>query len=75
MSHTSRTLRPLLRWVRIIAGSLVATVIYSALRESEAFVLLVQVVLLPVLILTGISMWQQARLRKLLGRSCGAQAR
>lgn len=75
MSNPNRTLRNLLRWFHIVAGSLVATVIYSPLRESEAFVLVVQVALLPVLILTGISMWQQARLRRLLGRSRGGQTR
>lgn len=73
MSNTSRTLRLLLRWIHLVSGSLVATVIYSPLRESEAFVLLVQIILLPVIILTGISMWQQARLRRLLGRSSGGR--
>lgn len=75
MTNTGRTLRLLSRWVHLVAGSLVATVIYSPLRESEAVVLLVQIIVLPVLIPMGISMWQQARLRRLLGRSSGGRTR
>lgn len=75
MSNTGRRMRVVLRWFHLVAGSLVAAVVYSPLRESGAFVLLVQVALMPVLILTGVWMWQQARLRRLLGRSSGGRTR
>ncbi len=73
-SNPNRMLRrTVLRWAHVVAGSLVATVIYSPLRENEAFVMAVQVALIPVLIVTGIWMWQRARVERLLGRSRGGR--
>ena len=67
--NPSRRLRTVLRWTHILVGALLATFVYSPLREIGAFVLLVQIALIPVLILTGVWMWQQARVRSLLARS------
>lgn len=68
-SNPNKTLRSVLRWSHIAAGALVAAIVYSPLREDEAFVLLTQIALLPVLVLTGIWMWRQASVRRLLRRS------
>ena len=75
MKNPNKALRVALRWSHILAGALVAAVVYSPLRENAAFVLAAQVALLPVLILTGLWMWQQARVRRLLGRSSRGRSR
>ena len=65
MNPSNRSLRTILRWSHVVAGALLAAFVYSPLRESDAFVLLVQVALIPVLILSGFWMSQKARVRKL----------
>lgn len=66
MNISNGTLRTMLRWAHTTAGALLAAFVYGPLRENEAFVLLVQVALVPIIILTGVWMWQQARVGKLL---------
>ena len=62
----SRNLRTILRWFHSVAGAMIAIMIYSPLGDNDAFVLLVQIAVLPIVILTGFWMWQQARVRRLL---------
>lgn len=40
--------------------------IYTLLGDISEFELLVQIILIPVIIITGVWMWQQARVRKLI---------
>lgn len=40
--------------------------IYSPLGDVLAFQLLVRIILVPVIIITGVWRWQQARVRKLV---------
>lgn len=42
--------------------------IYSPLGDVRAFELVVQIAFFPLSVVTGISMWQQAKLRRLLAR-------
>lgn len=63
-------LRKILRWAHIVEGSLIAAFIYSAaLRESEIYAALIQIVVVPAVIASGVLMWQQPRLAKLLRRA------
>lgn len=72
---SNKTLRFIMRWVHIIGGSILAAFIYSSsLREIDAFVLLAQVVVVPGLILSGVIMWQQPRVGKLLKRFSAQRA-
>lgn len=46
-------------------GFLIGVFVYTPARESEAFVLLMQAAVVPAVALTGLWMWQQARIRRL----------
>ena len=69
MRISDKKFRSLLRWAHIATGAILAAFVYSPLRENDGFVLLVQFGLIPALILTGVWMSQQARVRRLLGRA------
>lgn len=66
MNVSNRSLRTMRRWSHVVAGALLAAFVYSPLHESDAFVLFVQVALIPALVLTGLWMSQQARIKRLL---------
>ena len=68
MSNPNRTIRTVLRWTHLLVGWLIGAFIYTPMRENETFVLLLQVVFVPAVVLTGVWMWQQARIRRLYGR-------
>jgi hypothetical protein len=65
--------RSLLRYSHLLAGMLNVFFIYTPLGDVWAFQLLVQIILVPVILITGVWMWQQARVRKLIikGRNRG----
>ena len=60
--------RTILRYTHLLAGMLNVFFIYTPLGDVREFELLVQIGLVPVIIITGIWMWQQARVRKLLAK-------
>ena len=62
--------RTVLRYSHLLVGMLNAFFIYTPLSDVRAFELLVQIILVPVIIITGVWMWQQARVRKLLIKGC-----
>ena len=68
MSNPSKMARTVSRWTHLAAGWLVGVFVYTPAREDPTFVLLMQVGLLPILVVTGIWMWQQARIRRLYRR-------
>ena len=62
--------RRTLRYTHLAIAALVTLFIYvPPLRANGGYELLVQVVVLPVVILTGLAMWQQGRIRKWFARS------
>lgn len=63
---SNRHLRVILRWVHIIGGGVIGTFVYSPWGREPLFLTLMQFVVIPLLISTGIALWQQARLSKLL---------
>lgn len=69
MGDPNKTMRTVLRWTHLLVGWLIGVLVYTPMRENETFVLLMQVVFVPALVLTGAWMWQQARIRRLYGRS------
>ena len=56
--------RTILRYSHLLTGMLNVFFIYTPLGDVWAFQLLVQIILVPVIIITGVWMWQQARVRK-----------
>lgn len=68
MGNPNKTTRTVLRWTHLLVGWLIGVFVYTPAHENETFVLLMQIVFLPVVILTGVWMWQQARIRRLYRR-------
>jgi len=60
--------RTILRYSHLFAGMLNVFFIYTPLGDVLAFQLLVQIILVPVIIITGVWMWKQARMRKLVAK-------
>lgn len=65
---SNRQLRMIIRWVHIIGGSLTATFIYAPWGQEALFVGLMRWGVIPLLILSGLVLWQQGRLTKRLQR-------
>jgi hypothetical protein len=63
---SNHQLRTVLRWIHLIGGLSFGVFVYSPLRTNEAFTLLLQVVIIPVVLLSGLWMWQQARVSRWL---------
>ena len=68
MSISNKQLRLILRYTHLGAGILLVPFIYSPLGDVPAYELFVQIALIPVVVVTGIWIWQQARVRKLFAR-------
>lgn len=63
---SNKTLRNIIRIVHMITGlSMIAFVYNEDLRTVETFVTLLQAVFIPMVILSGVAMWQQATLSRL----------
>ncbi len=60
--------RTILRYTHLVAGLLNVFFIYTPLGDVAEFQLLVQIILVPVIVITGVWMWQQARVRKLIAK-------
>lgn len=57
-----------LRWVHIVTGCLLGVVIYSPLgKQMPEASLITQICILPILVLSGLVLWNQTGLGRLLG--------
>lgn len=64
---SNKVLRQVLRWGHMVVGALMIAFVYSAtLRSLDGYVALMQFVVVPAVMVSGVVMWQQARLGKLL---------
>ena len=68
MSISNKQLRLILRYTHLAAGILIIIFVYSPLGDVPAFELFVQIALIPIVVVTGIWIWQQARVRQLFAR-------
>jgi len=68
MSISNKQLRLILRYTHLAAGILIGLFVYSPLVDVPAFELLVQITLIPIVVLSGIWIWQQTRVRRLFTR-------
>ncbi len=63
-----KRLRTILRICHLTFGMLLMPYIYSPLGDIAAFEWVVRTALFPLSVVTGIAMWQQAKLRRVLAR-------
>lgn len=59
--------RQITRWSHIIASFAIGALLYSPLQDNATFHAVVAYGVFPCAGLTGLAMWQQARLRRSLG--------
>ena len=59
-------LRRTLRWVHIVTAALIGTYLYSPWSANPVFAAVTLYGVFPLMGLTGIAMWQQGRLARLL---------
>lgn len=70
MQNTNKQqLRSQLRLVHIFASAFLGLFIYSPWRNSQTLTIAMSFAVFPILTLTGIWMWQGARIQKWLTRS------
>lgn len=70
---SNKQLRVTLRWTHIIIAVFIGVMLYSPLGTNDAYLALMRFGVFPLLGLTGIAMWQQPKLGKLLKRFNGNQ--
>lgn len=68
MSWRPHHTRIALRWFHIVASIALAIYIYAPWQSVWAFEVGIKCVLVPALVLTGLGMWKQAMIRRLLRR-------
>lgn len=68
MSISNKTLRNLLRVIHLVVAVLIGAYLYSPLGDLAWFGNVVRASVLPVLLVTGLSMWQMPVLTKLFKR-------
>ena len=66
---SNKNLRNVIRIIHLIAAATLGMYFYSPIAGDETLRLIIQFVTLPGIVLTGIALWQQAYLNKLLHRS------
>ena len=66
MKFSNKSLRNLLRGIHLVVAGLVGVYLYSPLGDVEWYVNLVRASVIPVLLITGFSMWQMPAITKLL---------
>jgi hypothetical protein len=65
---SSATRRSILRWIHIVLGIPIAGYIYSPFAEIPNYAPAVRFVFFPILVLTGLWMWQGPVVRRLFSR-------
>ena len=65
---SNKNLRNVIRIIHLIAAATLGMYFYSPIAGDETLRLIIQLVTLPSIVLTGIALWQQAYLNKLLNR-------
>jgi hypothetical protein len=66
---SNKDLRNSIRIVHLFAAAALGMYFYSPLAGNETLRLIIQFVTLPSIVLTGLALWQQAYLNKLLKRN------
>jgi hypothetical protein len=64
MAVSSKKQRQILRTAHLVAFAILATYLYSPLSSNAVFSVMVRVMVVPMLMVTGLLMWQLPRLRR-----------
>lgn len=70
-----RSIRTILRTAHVLLGLALGAVVYLPTAWTEPIRLVLGVVVVPLLVLTGLAMWQQGRLRRAVARAHTEPAR
>lgn len=65
---TPARLRKLLRVVHLVAAAAVGTYLYSPWSSNDAFSAIILYLCFPAMALSGVAMWRQGALQRLLSR-------
>ena len=65
---SNKRVRDIQRAVHLLGGLLLAAYLYTPLRELPALLAVLQFVVVPVIMASGVAMWQGPRLRRRLAR-------
>lgn len=65
--------RSILRWIHIVLGIPIIGYVYSPFEDIPDYAPLVRFVFLPVLVLTGLWMWQGQAIRRLISKAPAKQ--
>ncbi len=71
---SNKQTRNTLRLVHLIVAGLMAVFIYSPLRLDDTFAAVIQALVVPIVVITGVVMWQQPLVMKLLNRGRRAES-
>jgi|LakMenEpi03Aug12_release.lakeMendotaPanAssembly.Ray.scaffolds.fasta_scaffold1658487_2 hypothetical protein len=63
---SNKQFRNIARIAHLIQGVFIALFVYSPLRTDDTYLAIMQFVILPSIIISGMSLWQQPRIMKLL---------
>lgn len=66
---SNKNLRNVIRLIHLMAAATLGAYFYSPIAGDETLKLIIQFVTLPSILLTGITLWQQAYINKLLNRN------
>ena len=66
---SNKKLRSVIRIIHLIAAATFGMYFYSPIAGDETLRLIIQFVTLPSIALTGVALWQQAYLNKLINRN------
>jgi hypothetical protein len=70
---SNATKRSILRWILIVCGIPILGYVYSPFEEIPNYAPAVRFVFLPVLLLSGLWMWQGHALRRLISKRSAQQ--
>jgi thiosulfate reductase cytochrome b subunit len=62
---SSKRFRTILRALHLVEAVFISLLVYSPLRTDATYLAIMQWVIIPAIVISGIAMWQQARLVKL----------
>jgi len=66
---SGQLVRQILRWVHIVCAIFVGAALYSPLKTNETFMAFTLFGLVPIVAITGVMMWKQGKVMKLIGRN------
>lgn len=70
---TNKQLRTYIRYVHLLEGILIAIYIYSpTAQQSPIYSGMVQLVIVPFIVISGLALWQQPRINKWWRQFAGA---